>query len=66
MFINEITESSDLFTKENTARIDKSVYSIVAELLLRWFDDTKHKSKRYFLNKFEMSLITTNPKTPKT
>jgi hypothetical protein len=66
MFINEITETSDLFTKENTARIDKSVYSIVAELLLRWFDDTNHKSKRYFLNKFEMSLITTNQKTTKT
>lgn len=54
---NDILNGENVFTKENTKKIDKLILTIVAELLMRYFDETDG-NKRFFLNKFEMSLIT--------
>jgi hypothetical protein len=57
-FINEsILDGEVVFTKENTKGIDKLILTIISELLMRYYDETDG-SKRFFLSKFEMSLIT--------
>jgi hypothetical protein len=53
---NEILNGENVFTKENTKGIDKLILTIISELLLRYYDETD-TTKRYFLNKFEMSLL---------
>ncbi len=54
---NDILDGEEVFTKLNTKKIDKLILTIIAELLMRNFDETD-QTKRYFLNKFEMSLYT--------
>ena len=63
-FINDGILDETIFTKENTSRIDKLIIVIIAEMLMRYFDEKKEE--RYFLNKLEMCLLTASSINKKT
>jgi superfamily II DNA or RNA helicase len=58
---NDILNGDNVFTKENTNKKDKLLLTIIAEILMRYFDETDG-NKRFFLNKFEMTLHNDNSK----